>query len=118
MATLELIERSLVLEENDLAVGFGAGLKTRADEIHRGISGKHATRINATLSMSRAHDEAGAADGRKNGISIRLGKKCPAFTGLLEGVNGVLITIGTGGTNADTGEDQSREYGLNEFVHG
>jgi hypothetical protein len=67
--------------------------------------------------MSHPNHEASATDGRKHGISVRLGKKCAALAGLLEGVDGVVIAIGAGYAGADTGEDESRGYGLKQFKH-
>ena len=74
-------------------------------------------RVDSTLSVNRPNHEASAADGRKHGISVRLGKKSAALAGLLEGVDGVVIAIGAGYAGADTGEDESRRYGLKQFKH-
>jgi hypothetical protein len=55
----------------------------------RRVARESPLRVNATLSMSTADDEPGAADGRKYGVPVRLCEKGAASTGLLESVNRV-----------------------------
>src|SRR5262249_18436331 len=61
-AAREFIERPLVLEKDDLAVGLAAQLQPDAQLVHRGIADVLALFVDATLAVRRADRDAALAD--------------------------------------------------------
>src|SRR6202000_608499 len=69
-AALELFQRSLVLKENYLAIGFAALLKPDAALGHRGVANQSAVRINAAFADREADDEAALPNCGENRVPV------------------------------------------------
>ncbi|MEA3172643.1 MAG: hypothetical protein QOF42_54 [Gammaproteobacteria bacterium] len=87
MAALKLLERTLVFEENDFAVGLSASLKSGTYEIHRSVAGQRTLHIDAALAVRGAYYEARTAHGWEYRVGVRFFEKRAACAGLFEGVN-------------------------------
>ena len=89
----EFAEGSLILKENDLAVGLTAKLKTDGYLHHVGIAHVFSASIHLALAVGAAKAYAALADGREYGVSVGTVEETGAFTGIAKGGDGVGIAV-------------------------
>jgi len=90
----KLVECTLVLEEDDLAEGLAAQLRTDSDLRHRGISDIGPLFVHAALAVRTADDSPGFADGGKHRVAIGVAEERAALAGLAERLDGVGVGVG------------------------
>src|ERR1700722_1598830 len=83
-AGLELIQRTFVLEENDLAVGFAAGLESDAQLSHLRIAHMVAVHVDVALAESAADAQRARTHRGEYGISVAVAEECRTGAGILE----------------------------------
>src|SRR5579863_8883446 len=84
IAGRECVERSLVLEKDDLAIGLTTRLRADAELIHRRLADEPSPGVDATIAMRATDHESAFADGRKHGVAVALGEKRLALPGVPE----------------------------------
>ena len=102
---LEFFEVALGLEENDLAVGLAAGLKSDAQLGHGGVADQTVMDVDMTLAAGAADHQAAFAHGGEYGIGVAVFEEYGAFAGMLEKLDGIFVLAGVG----YTGSEQERE---------
>src|SRR5208283_5347350 len=112
----EFIERPLILEEDDLAVGLAARLQTDAQLRHRCVADVLALLVDLARAVGRADQESALADRRKNHIAVAGAEKCGACARILEQTDGVAVAVGQ---RRESRERQRRDQqaGRPDFIH-
>src|SRR6516162_5578117 len=100
----ELVERALILEENDLAEALATGLEADADLCHGHIAHVLAMFVYAAGAVRTADDEAPLADAGKHRVAVGLVEELPAGPGILEHLYGVAVVIGPARSGAQQQE--------------
>lgn len=93
-ARFEFIQSAFVLEKNDLAIGFAAGLEADADLTHGRVADVASMHIDTALAECSAHAETAFTDGGEYGITIALVEERGTFDGMSERINGLGIVVG------------------------
>src|SRR5216683_7565570 len=90
----EFIQSAFVLEKNDLAIGFAAGLESDADLAHGRIADVASAHIDTAFAECSAHAETSFTDRREYGIRIAPVEERGAFAGISEQINGIGVVVG------------------------
>jgi copper homeostasis protein (lipoprotein) len=94
VAAREFLERTLILEEDDLAVGLASKLESDRDLRHGRVPDVLALFVYPTSSIGAANAHAALAYRREDCVPVRGAEEPAALAGLLEYVDRVLILVG------------------------
>src|SRR5262249_53743051 len=89
----ELIERALILEEDDLAETLAADLEPDVHLCHGHIADVDPLPEHAASAVRTADDETALADAGEDGIAVALLKECSAGSGFLEDPDGFVVVV-------------------------
>src|SRR6185369_5771763 len=90
----EFVERTLVLEKDDLAICLTTGLQADAELGHRRFANDLALLVDVPVAMRATDAEARLANGREHGEAIALRKERAALYGILEQLDRFGIIVG------------------------
>ena len=90
VASCELVESTLVLKEDNLAIGLAPKLHASSHLRHRSVAHIPAFRVHAPLAVRTADDEARLAYRGKHRVTIGILEELRALDGFSEDVNGAL----------------------------
>ena len=82
------------MEENDLAVGLAAGLKSEAQLGHGGVADETVMYIDMALAARAADNQAAFAHRGEYGIGVAVLEEYCAFAGMLEELDGIFVLAG------------------------
>src|SRR5215467_5715483 len=89
----ELLERSLILEEDDLAVSLAAELQTHAELGQRRVADVFPLFVHAALAKSTAYPHTPLADRWKHRVAIGFAEEPAAFTCIFEDADRIAVLV-------------------------
>jgi hypothetical protein len=92
----ELVERTLVFEEDDLAVGLTTQLSPNRELGHRGIADMSTTDVDPAMAVGAADDVAAFPNRWKHGVTVGFLEERAALTGIFENFDRVVVVVGPG----------------------
>ena len=92
---LEIIERALILEKNDLAECFAAGLESDAHLREGGLAHLMSVDEHATLAAGAADDERAFAHRGKYRVGVAVVEEVRALARVLEKLDRFLVVLGS-----------------------